>query len=228
MAVTLIATTTGNGASNFATTGTVDTTGATLIVISVSWWGGGGPTVSFSDSKSNTWTPLTLQASGGANNMRQQFAYCFNPTVGTGHTFTVNGVSTYPAMVVHAFSGTAGYSYQTRSGAGSGSTASPFATGSVTPVGPGAVVLTGYVVNNSLLPTGLTVSTSGFTVTKRDGVSGTNFPGAAAYYLQPSVAAVNPTWAWSSGSFETAVSTAVFSGPAVAAERVEPVLILPV
>src|SRR5690242_7960475 len=67
-------------------TDAVNSTGADLIVLAVSYYGPDGPPSSITDNKSNTWTALTQQegASGGV-----RMYYCQAPTVGSGHVFTV-------------------------------------------------------------------------------------------------------------------------------------------
>jgi hypothetical protein len=204
MAFSLVASVTAGPSSGGGATAAINTTGATLLVISASWYGNGNPAVSFSDSKGNTYTLATLQASGTANNMRQQFAYCLSPIVGTSHTFTVSGGSAFPAIIAYAFSGMA--AFQIQSGAG-GNVAS-LATGSVTPSSNGALVLTGIVWNNSVLPGSIAVAPSGFAITTKEGVASTCFPGAAAYVVQATAAAINPTWSWT-GTLEAAASTIV-------------------
>ncbi len=57
-----------------------------------------------SDSKGNTWTALTTSSTGvsGAGLLH----YAQNPTVGTGHTFTVTLTGSGAVIAVEAFSGT--------------------------------------------------------------------------------------------------------------------------
>src|SRR5580765_7474142 len=149
MALTLVGSITAVGDSG-ATTAAIDTTGANLLVISASWVGFGSDSVS--DSKGNTWVPLTQHASG---TKKHQFFYCLTPTVGTGHTFTVSGGG-FPAAIVYAFSGAA--SYHAENG---NAVFSPGASGTVTPSANGALVLTGRVDANATTTTGITPA--GFT-----------------------------------------------------------------
>jgi len=201
----------GPGATGGTTTA-IDTTGASLLVISTSFWTGGGATsTTVSDSKSNTWIPVWTQPGQPGGDMVQQFFYCFTPTVGTGHTFTVTSLSAsgYPSIFVFAFSGMTGGAYQTRSGAGNFGQASPLATGSVTPSVNGALLLSGFAPNIGTI-TGLALTPTGFTLKNLAGVGGVNFPGTTAYTVQATAAAINPTWAWTHGAVSTAASTVVF------------------
>jgi hypothetical protein len=83
------------------TTSSIDTTGATLLVVTIHHYAPNAP--SLSDNKSNTWS---LAHNQGAGNERTRIYYCFNPTVGSGHTFSNTGTLNYASMSVLAFSGT--------------------------------------------------------------------------------------------------------------------------
>lgn len=69
------------------TTGSVNTTGATLLVMSVSDISGSAP--AGADSKSNTWSLFQGATGGGAFPVKVYDV--ITPTVGTGHTFTGPG-----------------------------------------------------------------------------------------------------------------------------------------
>ena len=80
------------------TSGAIDTTGANFIIISLTELSSGGYTIS--DSKGNTWHPLTARVQGPD----QRFFYAYNANVGTGHTFTGTGGG-FGWIGVEAFSG---------------------------------------------------------------------------------------------------------------------------
>ncbi len=95
MAYALIASVSaGSADANDVTTGSIDTTGATLLVASVA----SSAAVTFSDSKSNTWTALTITGRG-------RLYYVLNPTVGAGHTFTATSAALAPSIAAAAYSG---------------------------------------------------------------------------------------------------------------------------
>lgn len=218
MAIALVASVTVAGI-NGGPTAAINTTGATLLAVGVSWHSGGvAPTLS--DSKGNTWSSLTIHT--GPTALRHRFDYCLSPTVGTGHTITVSGSASFLVGIVYAYSGVA--SYQTESGNGHATT-SPVASGSVTPSANGALVLTGLVAAlDAGTPTDA-VAPAGFTLTSVPQVGGSNFHQSAAYYLQPTGAAINPTWSWTGGTYTSiGVSTAVFLPAASALEVVGPSL----
>lgn len=184
------------------TSAAMDTTGATLLVFNASWYTGFTADATVSDSKSNTWTPLTKHISGSG---AHRFFYCLTPSVGTGHTFTIGGGAVYAAAIIGAFSGVV--SYQTESGAGSES--SPLACGSVTPLSNGALIVTGLSANQDAAD----AVTPGFSVvTTVPAVGGVNMQSSGAYLVQTTAAAINPTWSWSGGGGHTwiGVSAAVF------------------
>lgn len=200
MAISLVASVSAAPGANGGTTAAIDTTGANLLVLSVAWYGGGtAPTVS--DSKGNTYTALTRHDGSLASH---RLFYKLAPAVGTGHTFTASGSGSYAAFHAYAFAGVA--SYQTESGAGQSSGTS-LASGSVTPSADGALVFTGTSGNgastDSVLP-------SGFTLTTRAYGSGNNLQASAAWQVQTTAAAINPTWGFSPSPGNAAVGTAVF------------------
>lgn len=98
MAIALVSSASAGGL-NGATTSSIDTTGATLLVIAIAY-NTGSPTVS--DSKSNTWTAATAYNNGS---LYLRYYYAVNPTVGTGHTFTITATGLAPAILAMAFSG---------------------------------------------------------------------------------------------------------------------------
>jgi hypothetical protein len=192
--------------SNGGTTGTIDTTGADLIVVHVGKFDGatgGASGGTLSDSKSNAWTPGTLQ--DGTDAVSRIF-FCEFPTVGSGHDFTFSNTSSFSTIEVLAFSGAkiAG-SYHSENGAtGSGTSLQP---GSVTPSENGSLIFTGKCWNASI--SSLSINSS-FTLQEEDPYgAGVNMGAAAAYLIQGTAGAVNPTWSWS-GSASAAATIAVF------------------
>lgn len=83
-----------------ATSAGVDTTGATFLVVAVSFYNG---TAALADSKGNTWTPITLSQIDSFFDSSTQLFYCADPVVGAGHTITVT--ATFPTGQLLAFSG---------------------------------------------------------------------------------------------------------------------------
>ncbi len=101
MPVSLISSASATGPGNL-TTGSVNTSGASLLIIYVgNYEPGSSPVVS--DSKGNTWIPLTIVSIGAFCEGRLYYAE--NPTVGSGHTFSVT-TSVANTLIAAAFSGT--------------------------------------------------------------------------------------------------------------------------
>src|SRR4051794_24890452 len=111
MAFALIAHAAANGNNSVATTGGIDTTGAGLLVAAVATYSG---SATVSDSKGNTWSPLTRYGAGG--NKIQMF---WSPpsTVGAGHTFTATSAGFSATIAVAAYSGQAATPFDAESGA---------------------------------------------------------------------------------------------------------------
>src|SRR5262245_1371613 len=94
------------GSSNTSdvTTYGIDTSRATLVVLSVGCATDAAADTP-TDSKGNTWTGTT-RYSGGGGFANVTFFYCVSPTVGSGHTFSTTGGSaggdSFPAIAVIA------------------------------------------------------------------------------------------------------------------------------
>jgi len=206
MAYALITNAASNGLNGGTTTG-VDTTGATLLILTVGWYDGTTADVTVSDSKGNTWTPLTKKSDTG---LSTRMWYCDSPTVGSAHTFTVSGSGTYSAVSVSAWSGSTTGAYGTENSAYS-AVANSLAAGSVTPAVDGSLVVTAC----SFAATGTFSIGSGFTITNQQNYNGaTNEGHAQAYLIQGTAAAINPTWSQTGGAtqIETVIATFAPSG----------------
>jgi hypothetical protein len=175
---------------NSVTTGAINTAGANLIVVSVS----GAPST-LSDSKGNTWTALTTY--GGVITLY----YCVNPTVGTGHTFTEGGATTFAAISVMAFSGVSPSSPLDQQN-GNGTVTTSIQPGSVSPSQNNELIVTGL-----LMGPGTASIDSGFNTPIQTAFNGGNAYGTAMSYLvQTTAGAVNPTW-----SISPATSTTMYT-----------------
>jgi hypothetical protein len=184
-------------ALNTFSTGAIDTTGANLLVASVSRFGAG----TLSDSKGNTWTALTSRVNG---EVTLEFYYSVPSSVGSGHTFTLTGSSMAAALSVQAWSGAHGTPFDVQNGA----------TASGTSVQPGSITPS---QNNSLLiscfggATGantISINSGFFQTSDIDYAGGVNEAGSMAYLVQETAAPINPTW--SNASAAVAASIAAF------------------
>lgn len=170
----------------------ITTTGANLIVLATTITA--AATASVSDSKSNTWTALTAAAAGVSQ--KSQIFYCLNPTVGTGHTFTVNNSGGFESMCIAAFSGAKSSSAFDQQNTNAidvpgGTTIQP---GAVTPTVNKSLIVTTF--GTAFVDAGAGVSINGgFNVIDYVPLSaGTYFGTALAYLVQNVAAQANPTW----------------------------------
>lgn len=193
MSYSLIAHAISGGAPNGATTAGINTTGANLIVLAIAGTG----TMTVSDSNGNTWTACTNYSGSGGEVVR--LYYCYSPTVGAGHTFTVSGTSTYSVIEVSAWSGAATSPLDQQNGANNSSTT--IQPGSITPAQNNELVITAvnYYISRSYS------SISGATfLDSLDGANNNNYGLAVAYNIQTTAAAINPTWTFSTSNYNTA------------------------
>lgn len=195
---------------NGGTSPSIDTTGANVIVIGVSWYSGYVPPLVLSDSKGNTWLSLTKQSSGGTGVSTQMF-YAYNPTVGTGHTFTVGTNTIYAELMISAWS--AGTFTTDPFDVENGATTnggSPLQPGSVSPNQNDELLIATLAGIGSI-----NTIDSGFTIllnrTAAPGGGATRMSGALAYKIQTSAGAENPQWAWSDAGFGTAPGAAAIA-----------------
>ncbi len=166
--------------TNNVTTGTVDTTGAAVIIISVS---ANSSTYTLSDNKSNTWTHLT-------DHVLERQHYCINPTVGSGHTFSISSTGQLPALSVLGFSASSTPIFVTETGTfTSASSAQP---GTITPATINQVLVTGIAYAD----TGVATVDSSFTTadTPVGLVGGAHYGVGSAYIIETTAVAKNPTW----------------------------------
>jgi hypothetical protein len=187
------ASTIGSGSATRSNTASLNTTGANLIVVGITWYGTYGAPFTpppITDSYGNTWTPLTAQLAGSGQAASQLY-YAISPTVGSGHVFTVGTPmppSTYPTIYVEAFSSSGTPTFDQQTGA-SAVTASQVNTGALTPGGNNALI----VVLGNFDGGTVTNFNSGITIT--DSVSyvpSVNFGGAMGYTTQSTPSSINP------------------------------------
>lgn len=175
------------GQSNIAfTTSAIDTTGATLLLATVSNFAGTSPAIS--DSKGNTWVALPIQTL--PVNRSNTLFYVVNPTVGTGHTFSCP--STFSSMGIAAFSGVA--------------TVSPFSS-STGSQGAGAAQATGSISTTSgdlvissagSWAAGTLAVTSATIIDQVNYLAG-NYPAQALAWLVSTGGSYNFTWSGATG-----------------------------
>jgi len=200
MTYALIAHTSRAGAG---TTSAIDTTGASLLIAVAD---DSAPVPTPTDSKSNiSWTKLTGQS--GTFGSETAIFYCKNPTVGSGHTFTIGG--SVPALCVAAFSG-ADTSSPFDQENGVPETATPEQAGSITPSQNDELIIAAL----GGLGQGASID-SGFTLIESQPLTGgVNFASYLAYLIQGTAAAVNPSWTTSTGTATPVIASFKVAGAA--------------
>jgi hypothetical protein len=175
--------------SSGGTSSALNTTGATLLVITETHFQGSGRP-SPSDSLGNTWNIVVCAGSG----QETCLYYAANPTVGASQTFTVSQAGSYIGFQILAFSGVPTSSPLDQSSSGAGASVSTIqASPSLTPSTANNLVVSGFGYNGTALPSA-TIN-GGFTVTNQQPFNaGVGFGNGAAYLFQSATTSVNPTW----------------------------------
>lgn len=203
-----------NSDTRNVTTAGITTTGATLLVVAVSSWA--LSTVgTVSDSKGNTWTPLTAQPV--ASDARAQLFYATNPVVGTSHTFTYTGPpsgnAAYCALGVGAWSGVRTVTpFDGESGAvNPGGTVTSQTAGTLTPSRSGDLVVT--ALGQGATGTGTAAVSGGFSVAA--GLpSASNILGVSlAWQVNATTLPTTPTWTVGVATNLSAVQAAFIAAP---------------
>lgn len=192
MAIALIAEAGGGTSASSATTTSIDTTGGTILLLGVCDFGGSTSASSVSDNKGNAYVKI---AETDVSGYSVSIFACFNPTVGSGHTATYSAGTTYPSIHLSAWSGAVSIpGYAVGSGSAAATSRQP---GSITPISDGHCIVT-YLFNGAVQTYSIN---GGFT--KMTGVAynaGVTVGLEAAYLIQTTAAASNPTWSCSSST----------------------------
>jgi hypothetical protein len=204
MSITPIAFQVNGGAASSTTTTAVNTTGANLLVVSVTGKHGTYTVSDLVGGNSNTWM-LAFSYSNASD--QANLYYCANPAhTGSGHTVTVTSSSLEVVVGFLAVSGASASPLDQHNGNTTGSTT--IQPGSITPSQNGCLVVTNvetYTGN----PTG--VSGGGtWTDTLVNYVSSTVIGGGFGYLIQATAAAINPTWSMSVSETNAAAGIASF------------------
>lgn len=204
------------GATNGATTSSVDTTGANFFAFALANYIVGDTSGTFfSDSKSNTWTKLTTRNSSES---RSRIAYAYNATAGSGHTFTYDSFSNnYSGIVIGGFSGvlTSGDPFDQENGSTTEG-ATSLATGSVTPSENNELVIAAWGFRSD--PGGTPSLNGGFTLIDYQVWNSSWFGCALGYLIQTTATAANPTASWTN-TVQAAASIATFKAAAGASPK---------
>lgn len=176
-----------SGGAGF-TTSAIDTTGANLIVVVKVWYGGSEPTIT--DSKSNSYTAAGAASVNSTSWSVRQY-YVYGGTVGSGHTFTLDGTAHYASISVMAFSGIA-TSPKDQDAADEESAWTTLPSGSLTPSQANSVSVTGIVFDDG---SGTVTEPSGYTAGPEVMTSsGAHIGVSAAWKILSATTPINPDW----------------------------------
>jgi hypothetical protein len=193
----------GSGGGGAITTGSIDTTGATLLVAVVAIERDNGVRDVLSDSKSNTWFLLGGQTPASSAAGLLIFGSVAT-SVGSGHTFTATPSGTgFPSICAMAFDGSnvpPGVFARTASGTSLGVTGTGL-TGATT------LVIAAVAANNG---TSFSVG-DGFTIAQQITNLGFNYAQCAAYKYVSS-GTPSPTFTWT-GAYQATAGAVAFLSP---------------
>src|SRR3990167_999594 len=187
MAISLVASAEGGGLST-ATTSAIDTTGATLLII-VCTRDVTSSAVAPTDNKGNTWTQLTAQTIADNNALSIWYVNSNTPTVGSGHTFDYSASVEFNELAVFTFSGSVASPFDVQNGATVAGSSTTIQPGSITPSEDNTVVISG--ASGPFGSNEWSVDGEFNAITMGDYTAWTL---GAAYLIQTSAAAANPTW----------------------------------
>lgn len=163
----------------------INTTGATLIVVSIARYTVGTPNP-FTDSAGNTWINAGIIT---ATAVEMERWYVINPTTSASHTFTETGSNSFSTIIVSAYSGISVVFDKKSSGTGSTNSIQP---GSLTPTNGYSLIITSTAADISEAPTVDSGFTERETMTR---VPGVEYAGGIADIIQGATpSAVNPAW----------------------------------
>lgn len=166
------------------TTGSMDTTGADLIVVLLSFLNSGA--CFLSDSQGNTYFHLQPAVQG----LNTGLYFCVSPATSASHTFTATSTGTnYPTIAAIAFSGAAAIPFDKQNGDSSGS-ASSLASGSVTPSEDNELLVTGAGHAGG----SFTGVSSPFMLEQSVGTAANNYAAGIGYEIQTTATARSATW----------------------------------
>lgn len=191
------------------TTGAIDTTGANFIVVAATLDALGTPAIS--DNKGNSYSIFLSAATGTFS--RERLYYVINPTVGSGHTFTITNTNIHPTICVAAFSGVnTSSTFDVENTNVDNSSGTTIQAGSITPSNNDSLIVAAF----GMTAAGSASINSGYTIT--DQVSTGNSWGLAlAYLIQTTAAATNPTWTGPTDNSRLATIAAFNSAPSATA-----------
>lgn len=185
--ITLGVNATGQGSSstNTATTGAVTTTAGSYFIIVVSCFGSTAPSISVSDNKSNTYSPIASNLRNGTDGITMRVFISTSTNGGSGHTFSCNvgGSNNYASITAVEVKGTTGVVDGTPVGATAAGTS--YNSGNLTTTNANDAVFGAGMVDTNTYPQNMTASTLGLIVSNP--CTANNVGSALSYELETAV-----------------------------------------
>ena len=193
-----------SSAKGQATTGSFDSTGATLLVAYVV----SDSVPTFSDSKGNTWVQLTsvLNAISGARSTLYYSTGANLTSVGTGHTVT-SSIS-YSYAFVEAHDGSWTFEDEDTADSG-GSSVTTVDAGTLTPTTNGSLIVAGCVYRDG--SSGITADSPLSVSQSQAALDGSYYGGALASGIQTTAASITPNFDWTTAKTGITGVMAVFA-----------------
>lgn len=183
----------------------INTTGATLISVVVSYYAGSLGTPVLSDNKGNPAPTSVIDRNAGGN--LRLIQYIFNvPSVGTGHTFSFNigGAVCRPVLHITAWSGLNASPIDQSNGAGTPGLAINGQPGNILPTVNGCLLMTActgvFLTGQPTISSGGWVNGDQYFWTPTQSSGNRNAQVAVYYRIQATAAATNPFHAYGGGS----------------------------
>lgn len=203
-----------SGIGGSFTSAAMNSTGATGLVCGLTSYDlATEPTLS--DSKGNTFTPLTVI--NITNLLRVRLLYVAAPSVGSGHTFTVtiSGGNSYSSVACLALSGMHATPFDQENGTPITPAATSAQPGSVTPSVDNEILITVMGFDDG--ESSATIDSS-FTISDQINANYYWWGIALAYKIQTTAGAENPTWSWT-GSTRAVSAIASFKAAAAGTDQ---------
>lgn len=197
--------------SPFTTAGSIDTTGASVILVFITDYNG-NPASTISDNQSNSYgSPILAPSLSGS--VRVQVWVKFSPTTNAAHTWTTGASAFAPSLAVLALTNTA-VSAVDQTISASATASATVQPGSITPSASNGIIITGYGSANIHD----SVSAPFSPVDGQIIVSGEHESLAMSFEIQTTATARNPTWTWAFGVDSTAWSVSILEPTAAGAD----------
>lgn len=188
---------------NGGTTSTFNSTGATELIVGLTY--NDGQTATLSDSPTNTLVALNDPSPKTAH---ARLWHVTLPLTSATHSITVTGTNIFASVTVFCFAGTTAAPAIDQQVTNAADNVTSIQPGSLTPLQPGEVIVTvlGFTVTdtptiNGGFSTPLVTPTAG----------GQNYGIAASYLIQTVIAAASPTWSWTNVTSPTTASASILA-----------------